>query len=157
MRIEEEIKQSTFRSEYQKLLLNIIFTSNWLQSHILQMLKSYQLSPQQFNVLRILRGQHPKPATISLIQQRMLDKQSNASRLVEKLRLKGLVERKPRAEDRRVMEVTITDKGLALLRETDKLEEKFDQLLKNLSVDEARMMNEFLDKIRGLTNKGELL
>ena len=87
----------------------------------------------------------------------MLDKQSNASRLVEKLRLKGLVERKPRAEDRRVMEVTITDKGLALLRETDKLEEKFDQLLKNLSVDEARMMNEFLDKIRGLTNKGELL
>ena len=87
MKRDEELKQTTFKNEFHKSIINIVYTSGWLSTILTQRLKPYDISIQQFNILRILRGQHPKPATIQLIQERMLDKMSNASRLVEKLRL----------------------------------------------------------------------
>lgn len=148
MEIGKEIKQEKFRSEYQKMLINILFTSGWLASKHACNLKPYGISTQQFNILRILRGQHPKPATVNLLIDRMLDKNSNASRLVEKLRLKKLVERATCPEDRRAVNVVITQKGLDLLIQLDNQEENFTQELKKLSELEAHQMNMLLDKIR---------
>ena len=110
--------------------------------------KSYGITPQQFNILRILRGQHGKPATIGILQERMLDKMSNASRLVEKLKQKALVDRKECPQDRRQMDVLITDKGLQLLKEIDTTIEKNQLFLNGISESEAQYMNEILDKLR---------
>ncbi|MDO9185652.1 MAG: MarR family transcriptional regulator [Bacteroidia bacterium] len=149
MKIGNEIKQTKFKSEYQKMLINILFTSGWLTSKHASQLKPYGISSQQYNILRILRGQHPKPATVNLLIDRMLDKNSNASRLVEKLRLKKLVERAICPDDRRAVNVAITKKGLDLLIELDKLEECFiNEELKKLSEEEAEQINLLLDKLR---------
>lgn len=149
MKIGNEIKQTKFKSEYQKMLINILFTSGWLTSKHASQLKPYGISSQQYNILRILRGQHPKPATVNLLIDRMLDKNSNASRLVEKLRLKKLVERAICPDDRRAVNVAITKKGLDLLIELDKLEEGFiNEELKKLSEEEAEQINSLLDKLR---------
>lgn len=149
MEIGKEIKQSKFKSEHQKMLTNILFTSGWLSSKHACSLKPYGISTQQFNILRILRGQYPKPATVNLLIDRMLDKNSNVSRLVEKLRLKKLVERSICPEDRRAVNVIITQKGLDLLAELDKQEGSFLKELKNLSEKEAETINGLLDKLRG--------
>jgi DNA-binding MarR family transcriptional regulator len=149
MEIGKEIKQSKFKNEHQKMLINILFTSNWLAAKHACNLKPFGISSQQFNLLRILRGQHPKPATVNLLIDRMLDKNSNASRLVEKLRLKKLVERATCPEDRRAVNVIITQKGLDLLAEIDKEETSFLKELKNLSEKEAEQVNLLLDKLRG--------
>jgi DNA-binding MarR family transcriptional regulator len=149
MEIGKEIKQSKFKNEHQKMLINILFTSNWLNSKHASSLKPFGISSQQFNLLRILRGQHPKPASVNLLIDRMLDKSSNASRLVEKLRLKKLVERSVCPEDRRAVNVIITKKGLDLLTELDKNESDFFKELQNLSEKEAEQMNFLLDKLRG--------
>src|SRR5688500_16480790 len=105
MKLEEEIQQSRFRNEYHKVAINITFTHFWLMDQMRQMLKPYGISMQQFNILRILRGQHPKPATINLLKERMLDKSSDASRLVERLKKKGLVERVTCEKDRRSVDI----------------------------------------------------
>lgn len=149
MEIGKEIKQSKFKNEYQKMLINILFTSGWLSSKHACNLKPYGISTQQFNLLRILRGQHPQPASVNLLIDRMLDKNSNASRLVEKLRLKKLVERTVCPEDRRAVNVIITQKGLELLEELDKQDGTFMKELKNLSEKEAEQINALLDKLRG--------
>jgi len=149
MEIGKEIKQGKFKSEYQKLLINIIFTSNWLGAAHACSLKTYGISPQQYNLMRILRGQHPKPATVNLLIDRMLDKNSNASRLVEKLRLKKLVERATCPDDRRAVNVIITEKGLDMLNEIDEQDSSFMKLLKNLDDQEAAQLNSLLDKLRG--------
>ena len=149
MKLEDEIKQSSFRNEYHKLAVNIIFTHSWLMSKIYELLDEYDLTPQQFNLLRILRGQYPKPASITLLKERMLDKMSDASRLVERLLAKGLVERKICPEDRRKVDVVITKKGLKLLEKIDKKDNEMDNYLKNLSEVEAKKLNELLDKLRG--------
>jgi DNA-binding MarR family transcriptional regulator len=149
MKLEDEIKQNSFRNEYHKLAVNLIFTHSWLMSKIYEMLDEYDLTPQQFNLLRILRGQYPKPASITLLKERMLDKMSDASRLVERLLAKGLVERKICPEDRRKVDVIITKKGLKLLEKIDKTDNEMDNYLKNLSEVEAKKLNELLDKLRG--------
>jgi DNA-binding MarR family transcriptional regulator len=149
MELEKEIQQARFESEYHKLMLNILFTSNWLSLKHMQRLKPYGLSPQQFNILRILRGQYPQSATITLLTERMLDKSSNASRLVEKLRLKELVERCECPEDRRAVNVKITQKGLDLLKKLDRLTSAMNKDLETLSEEEARIVNQALDKMRG--------
>ena len=149
MEIGKEIKQAKFKNEHQKMLINILFTSGWLSSVHACSLKPYGISSQQFNILRIRRGQHPKPATVNLLIERMLDKNSNASRLVEKLRLKKLVERATCPDDRRAVNVIITEKGLNLLAELDKQENTILKELKNLSEKEAEQLNTLLDKIRG--------
>jgi DNA-binding MarR family transcriptional regulator len=148
MEIGREIKQERFKNEHQKMLINIFFTSSWLSSKHSCTLKPYGISVQQYNILRILRGQHPNPVTINLLIDRMLDKNSNASRLVEKLRLKKLVERAVSLDDRRAVNVVITQKGLTLLTELDKQEELFLKDLKNLSAKEAELVSNLLDKLR---------
>jgi DNA-binding MarR family transcriptional regulator len=149
MKLEQEISQKTFRNNYHKAIVNLIFTYNWLYEKHSKLLKPYGISIQQFNLLRILRGQYPNPATVKLIKERMLDKMSDASRLVEKLRIKGMVDRNICPEDRRTVDVIITEKGLKLLEKTDKMEKDFNQLLSNLKSNEIDQLNVLLDKIRG--------
>ena len=149
MKIEQEIQQKEFRSEYQKLLINIFFTNNWLLEKTVQQLKPYQLTPKQYNVLRILRGQSPNPVTVKLIRERMLDKMSDASRIVERLRIKGLIRREICDDNRRAVDVYITDKGLKLLKELDVRAIKWEEDLKTLSSEEAAQLNNFLDNLRG--------
>ena len=148
MKLEEEIKQLKFKTEYHKLMVNILFTGNWAYNFNKKFLKSYGLSPEQFNVLRILRGQRPKPSTINLLNERMLDKMSNVSRLVEKLRLKELVERTECCEDRRQVDIVITNKGMQLLSDIDKKISILEQRFEVLSPEEAETLNTLLDKLR---------
>jgi DNA-binding MarR family transcriptional regulator len=149
MRIEDEIKQKKFRSEHHRMIVNLFFTSNWAAAHQNKLLKPYGLSMQQFNILRILRGQHPNPATLGLIQERMLDKNSNASRLVDKLKLKKLVEREECKMDRRQVAIVITEKGLEQLKELDELIDSSEKMFHTISEQEASELNRILDKLRG--------
>jgi DNA-binding MarR family transcriptional regulator len=149
MRLEDEIKQESFRNEYHKLAVNILFTHGWLMNKIQEILSRFDLTPQQFNLLRILRGQYPSPASISLLKDRMLDKMSDASRLVDRLIQKGLVERKICESDRRKVDVVITKKGLKLLEKIDESDSEMDGYLQNLSESEAKKLNDLLDKLRG--------
>ncbi|MEX0967930.1 MAG: MarR family transcriptional regulator [Bacteroidia bacterium] len=148
MRLEEEIKQKEFKNPYQKLIVNILFTSGWLSSRHSKVLKPYGISAQQYNVLRILRGQHSRPVSINLLVERMLDKMSNASRLVEKLRQKQLVERHECPNDRRQVDVFITPKGLELLDELDGKLEFLETNFQTLTEEEVNLLNELLDKLR---------
>ena len=148
MKIEDEIKQSTFKSEYQKAYINLLYTSNFLQQAQAALFKPYGITLPQYNILRILRGQHPKPATINLLIDRMLDKTSNASRIVDKLENKELVTRKQCPDDRRTVDVAITSKGLELLDEMDNVEGGHFTGIVNLSEGEAKKLNRILDKIR---------
>jgi len=121
MPFENDIKQNKpFENEHIKAVLNIIYTAGWAQNINAQFLKQFGLTPQQYNILRILRGQYPNPCTVNLLIDRMLDKMSNASRLVEKLRQKNYVERAESSIDRRKVDVIITQKGLELLSKIDK-------------------------------------
>lgn len=149
MRLEEEIKQKSFRNEYHKLAVNIIYTHSWLMSKIVDQLSQHDITPQQFNILRILRGQHPLPASVSLLKNRMLDKMSDASRLVDRLAQKGLVSKKISKDDRRRVDVYITNKGLKLLEKIDRKNNEFDDIMKGLSEKEAKILNQLLDKLRG--------
>ena len=149
MEIEKEIKQNLkFNSEFQKLSVNILYTASWLGIMFARKLKPYGLTLQQFNVLRILRGQLPEPATVNMIIDRMIDKSSNASRLVDRLLQKGLVERCINTVDKRSVNVIITEKGLALLTTIDANSKNLVDELKTLSKDEAETVNRLLDKLR---------
>ena len=148
MKIEEEIKQKRFNSEFQKAALNIKVTASWVSSMINATLKPYAISQEQYNVLRILRGQHPRPSTLGLITERMVDKMSNATRLVEKLRKAGLVTREVCPTNRRKVNILITEKGLELLSRIDPVIDEALDSSKNLSDEELRQLNELLDKMR---------
>jgi len=148
MKLEDEIGQKKFKSDIQKMLINILYTSNWLQYQLADNLKGYGITPQQFNILRILRGQHPNPARMHLLQERMLDKMSNASRLVERLRKKGLVVRKICRNDRRAVDVKITDAGLALLKELDTMENDWQSRFNELDKKDINSLNIILDNLR---------
>ena len=119
MGIAEDIKQEKFKSEFSKAVVNILFTNSWIGQKNAQLFKSNGLTTPQFNILRILRGQHPKPATVNLLIERMLDKSSNASRIVDRLEEKGLVIRKQCSNDRRAVDVLISESGLELLKKMD--------------------------------------
>lgn len=150
MEIEKEIKQTVkFSSEYQKLTVNILYTASWIGVMHSRNLKPFGLTTQQFNLLRILRGQHPKPATVNMLIERMIDKSSNASRLVDRLQEKGLVNRCTSDSDKRSVNVQITDNGLERLKQIDDQALVFEETLRTLSKDEARELNRLLDKLRG--------
>ncbi|NHE57663.1 MarR family winged helix-turn-helix transcriptional regulator [Cyclobacterium plantarum] len=149
MKIEEEIRQKPFKDVYTKAMVNLLYTHSYLVSRQSRLFKPYGLSPEQYNVLRILRGKHPDPTTVSSIQDRMLNKMSNASRLVEKLKQKGMVERKECAEDRRQVDITITDKGLETLSRLENEVKLFNKDSIQLSEEEAIQLNGLLDKLRG--------
>jgi len=149
MKLEEEISQKYFKSEYHKAVVNLIFSYNWLIGSHVDFLKPYGITLQQFNILRILRGQYPVPATIKLIKERMLDKMSDASRIVEKLRVKGLADRKICPNNRRNVDVIVTQKGLDLLEKIDKQEDQIMNVISTLSEAEVKQLNDILDKMRG--------
>jgi DNA-binding MarR family transcriptional regulator len=148
MRLEEELKQDKFQSEHQKALLNILFTGNWLSLDSVRLLKPYGISPQQYNVLRILKGQKGEAISVNEIMSRMIDKSSNASRLVEKLRQKELIERVTCERDRRQVDIMITTKGMKLLDEASRNIDAIDQLTGKISENEAKKLNDILEKIR---------
>jgi DNA-binding MarR family transcriptional regulator len=149
MEIEKEIVQSKFKSPLHKSVVNILYTSNWLHSQQAKALKPYGVTVQQYNILRILRGQHPNPASITLLTERMLDKMSNASRLVEKLLGKGLVERSVCLSDRRQVNVVITEAGLEKLARMDAALDGLNQNLGALTDAELETLSNLLDRLRG--------
>ena len=150
MDIEKEIGQSvSFKSDLQRAAVNILYTASWLSMKNTETLKPFDLTPQQFNVLRILRGQHPKPATVNLLMQRMLDKSSNASRLVDRLLEKGFVTRETNRQDKRAVDVYISQKGMDVLETIDKTVVLLENHLDHLTESEARMLSTLLDKLRG--------
>ncbi|SOD78216.1 MarR family winged helix-turn-helix transcriptional regulator [Spirosoma fluviale] len=150
MSIETDIKQSTpFRSPYQRVIVNLMYTSNWIAGNQTQLLKPFKLTLQQYNVLRILRGQHPSPIKVSDITERMLDKMSNASRLVDKLVAKKLVLRTECPSDRRAVDVIITEKGLALLKQLDTHQDTLNKSFEGkLTAEEAEALSHLLDRLR---------
>jgi len=147
MALENEINQRKFRTEYQKARINIIYTYNWLSEKINSIFEEWEITPRQFNILRILRGEG-KPLSTLQIRQRMLDKMSDTSRIVDRLLKKGLVKKTPNGEDRRLVDVVITVKGRKLLEKIDPFEEYADKIMENLSEDETRTLNSLLDKLR---------
>lgn len=149
MGIHEAIKQRKFRNAHQKAMLNIILTGNWIDAQTRTLMSSADLTNQQFNVLRILRGSHPEPLSTLQIRDRMLDKMSDTSRIVDRLVKKELVRKKPCENDRRLIDITITPKGLSKLEHTDQFEESLDQVMAALTDEEARQLSTLLDKLRG--------
>jgi DNA-binding MarR family transcriptional regulator len=148
MALEQEIKQEKFTSEYEKAVVNILFTSSWLYNMNLGRLKPHGITPEQFNVLRILRGSAPRPMKLADITSRMIDKNSNATRLVEKLRQKGLLKREVCDNNRRQVDIVITDKGLNVLKKIDQESEEWLSMLKTITKSEAQELNRVLDKLR---------
>jgi DNA-binding MarR family transcriptional regulator len=147
MQLENEIK-SRFKNDRHKAGVNIIFTANWYSGHVSAMLKCHGLTLQQYNILRILRGIHPEPVSVKYIRERMLDKMSDVSRVVEKLREKQLVNRDECEADRRNVDITINKQGLSLLKKIDKEMLKIEQLFDSLTEEELLQLNMLLDKLR---------
>jgi DNA-binding MarR family transcriptional regulator len=148
-KIEEAIKQSEFKDSYNKVVVNLLYTHSYLVSFQTAVLKPMDLSPEQYNVLRILRGQQGKPATIAAIQERMLNNMSNASRLVDKLKAKELVKREECPLNRRQVDVVITEKGLALLELLEPQINAINKKAIHLEDQELDLLNRQLDKLRG--------
>jgi DNA-binding MarR family transcriptional regulator len=148
LKLEDEIQQKKFKSIQHKLMLNLVYTTNWITSKQGSFFKDSDITSQQYNVLRILRGQHPNPCSIKLIKERMLDRMSDASRIVDKLNTKKLVIRRECPNDRRSVDVVITEKGLELLRSLDHIDDISIQTLKALTADEVNTLNDLLDKLR---------
>ncbi|HYK76571.1 MAG TPA: MarR family transcriptional regulator [Daejeonella sp.] len=148
MELEKEIT-GKFENDYHKSVVNVLYTYGWVSNLLRQNFDKYQVTLQQFNVLRILRGQYPKPATINLLKERMLDKMSDASRIVMRLVQKELVSRCISQHDRRAVDILITDKGLDILAQIDADMQVNDILKKNLNEEEAKELNRLLDKMRG--------
>jgi len=147
MRIEDEIKQRNFKNERQKVSINLLYTSNWLINKHKQFFKKHDITTQQYNVLRILRGQHPQSISTSEIKRRMLDKNSDVSRIVDRLTTKELVNKTTCPDDRRLVDVIISDTGLSLLTHMDPEVEQLNKYI-SLSDEEAKKLNTLLDKLR---------
>ncbi|OAQ42205.1 transcriptional regulator [Pedobacter psychrophilus] len=149
MDIENEIQNTKFINNYQKATINILYTYNWVNAQLKQELDKHKITNQQFNILRILRGQYPNPCTVNILKERMLDKMSDASRIVDRLVQKELVTRCTNKKDRRAVDILINDKGLGLL-ENIHLEPAITEILsKNISEQDCLMLSNLLDKFRG--------
>jgi DNA-binding MarR family transcriptional regulator len=149
MGIEEDIKSTNFEDNYHKAVINLSYTYGWMANLSRPKFEQYNLTQQQFNILRILRGQYPKPATVNLLKERMIDKMSDASRIVDRLVQKGLVSRCTNNKDRRAVDIRISDEGLEILSKMDKEFRTKDMLQDNLTEEEAGQLSELLDKMRG--------
>ena len=147
MSIEKDINQPKFKSEYQKSVVNIIYTYNWTRERLQEIFDKENLTPQQFNILRILRGS-PSPLSTLQIRERMLDKMSDTSRIVDRLILKGLTKKVINKSDKRLVDVSISEKGKKVLQNMDQFESDIEGVTKNLSLSEAKTLNKLLDKIR---------
>jgi DNA-binding MarR family transcriptional regulator len=148
MPLEQDIQQEKFNNEFEKMSVNILYTSSWIYNLNASRFKAFGITPEQFNVLRILRGSHPKALRLADITCRMIDKSSNATRLVEKLRKKDLLKREICPANRRQVDISITAKGMAMLREIDQEQVAWLEFFKGVSKSEAQELNRLLDKLR---------
>jgi len=148
MGIDTDIQQNKFLNNYQRASVNIIFTYGWMMEKIKEILEPADITPQQFNILRILRGSHPKPLSTLQIRERMLDKMSDTSRIVDRMIAKGLVNKAISRKDRRLVDIIISPKGLKLIRKLDSRQHELDEILKNISAKEAATLSKILDKVR---------
>jgi DNA-binding MarR family transcriptional regulator len=147
MGIEQDIQQPNFRNEFQKMGINLLFTANWLNEQIGKMLSEEGVTQQQYNILRILRGSATPLSTLK-IRERMLDKMSDTSRIVDRLIAKELVLKNTCEKDKRLVDITLSPKGLQLVDQLDQFNDRIDALLKGINESEAQTMNQILDKIR---------
>ena len=147
MGIEKDIQQTNFRNEHQKLGINIMYTANWLNEKIAGILSQEDITQQQYNILRILRGAD-KPLSTLQIRARMLDKMSDTSRIVDRLVAKELVEKNTCPTDKRLVDVLLSKKGFAMLEKLDQLNHHLDALMKGISEKDAITMNQLLDQLR---------
>jgi DNA-binding MarR family transcriptional regulator len=150
MGIEKDIQQASFRNEYQKMGINLLYTANWLNENIGKFLEQEDITQQQYNILRILRGSEVPLSTLQ-IRERMLDKMSDTSRIVDRLIVKELVAKSICPVDKRLVDITLTQKGLALVEKLDQLNDQIDAVLKGVTESEAKTINEILDKLRSNT------
>jgi DNA-binding MarR family transcriptional regulator len=149
MELEKEIASTNFENNHHKTVVNVIYTYGWVTNLLRRCFDKHDITMQQFNILRILRGQYPQPATVSLLKERMLDKMSDASRIVDRLLQKELISRCTNLNDRRAVDITINTKGLSLLAILDQ-EMNVNEILKShISDEEADQLNVLLDKMRG--------
>lgn len=149
MKLEDEIKQTKpFKSEFQKMVLNISLTSSWLHTIFSERLKPFKLTPHQYNVLRILKGNYPESYSNQEITQRMIDKSSNATRIVDKLVQKKLASRTIDKNDRRLVNIKISDKGIQLLETIETSPFPFGIKLQEFNTEKAKLINEWLDELR---------
>jgi DNA-binding MarR family transcriptional regulator len=149
MEIEKEIKNRNFLNNYQKATINILYSYNWVNALLKTELDKHQITNQQFNILRILRGQFPNPSTINILKERMLDKMSDASRIVDRLVQKEFVTRSVNKKDRRAVDILINDKGLSLLENIHLETSMTNKLAKNISEEDCALLSNLLDKFRG--------
>ncbi len=149
MKIEEEIQQSKFRNVHHKVAVNLLYTAAWLDDRNKNFFKEYGITNQQFNILRILRGQLPNKISGAEIKNRMLDKNSDVSRLLDRLILKKLVTKSQCPNDKRAADVLITETGLALLKKIDGKMDETDLAVFHLTKTEATQLSDLLDKCRG--------
>jgi DNA-binding MarR family transcriptional regulator len=148
MGIEKDINQLKFRNEHQKSIINLVYTYNWVTERVKVVLEKSGLTMQQFNILRILRGSKEPLSTLE-IRDRMLDKMSDTSRIVDRLVIKGWAKKVTCKTDKRLVDVTITTKGQKILAAIDKEEEKLDSIIQTLTAADAKLLNKLLDKMRG--------
>ncbi len=149
MEIEKEIINNKFENNYQKSIVNIIYTYGWLTNLLRKRLNKHHITLQQYNILRILRGQYPNSANLNLLRERMLDKMCDASRIVERLVQKDLVTRFASEKDRRAVDIKISDKGLEILKKLDFEMIPKDILRGNITDEDAELLSRLLDKMRG--------
>ncbi|MEJ0057540.1 MAG: MarR family transcriptional regulator [Bacteroidota bacterium] len=149
MKIEEEIKQSNFRSPYQRATINLIYTAGWLQNKQQGFFKPFGITSSQFNILRILRGQHPNKISGAEIKSRMLDKNSDIPRLLDRLIKKNLITKNPCPNDKRAADIVITQEGLDILGQIDSSLDESEKTYIHLSKEEALQLSSLLDKCRG--------
>jgi DNA-binding MarR family transcriptional regulator len=149
MNIEDEIQQEAFRNEYQKATINLIYTYGWLNNKQKDFFKRFNITSQQYNVLRILKGQFPDAISTSDIKSRMLDKNSDVSRIADRLSIKGLIYKNTCISDKRLVDVSITHQGIQLLSEIEIQILDLDNLFSLLELEEAKELNRLLDKLRG--------
>jgi DNA-binding MarR family transcriptional regulator len=146
--LERTINIAKYENIHEQTVVNVIFTYHWSNQKIKEALNPYQITPQQYNVLRILKSQYPSPCTINLIRARILDKMSDTSRIVDRLLQKGLIEKKVNAYDRRAVDIVIADSGLALLKKVSKEVSYTNIVSDSLTEEEAKELNRLLDKLR---------
>ncbi|MCE2997162.1 MAG: MarR family winged helix-turn-helix transcriptional regulator [Cyclobacteriaceae bacterium] len=149
MKIEEEIKQTKFRNVHHKLAINLLYTAAWLEEQNKNFFKEFGITNQQFNILRILRGQHPSKISGAEIKSRMIDKNSDVSRLLDRLIAKELVIKSQCPNDKRAADVVITEEGLKILKKIDSKMDQTDLSVLKLTNEEATHLSDLLDKSRG--------
>ncbi len=148
MKLEEELQTKGFDNEHQKAFLNVLFTAEWLRYRINKWLDQYDLTHEQYNVMRIVRGQHPNPVHLKSITERMINRYCNATRIVDRLLEKELMTKQTCPSDRRALNIKLSDKGLQLMGDIDAHIQSQDMIPRVLNEDESKVMNDLLDRLR---------